>query len=710
MPRGWRLSVRSKFLLMMLLTSLVSLGVVTYLAYESGKEAITKAAVNQLTSIRAGKKQQVETFFANLRLNFRAFAEVPETSTALDDLSKGFDALGQAPLAPARRASLEAFYKKDLLPALAGTRDDPYSLEELFPATAKALEAQVMFIAENPNPVGRKSDMERTPGESAYAKAHADHHPWLAKLARRLMLDDLMLVNKQGDVVYSVVKETDFGRSVENGPLAGTPFGQLVRRIMQSRQPGEVRLSDFAFYWPSQNKPAAFMAAPIYRDGVFVGTMVAQISIEAIGGLVNDNGKWREQGLGSSGSVYIVGSDLFMRSNFRSMMENPKGFVDSILRQNLVTPGVGARMLAQNTTVLYYPIRNAPLAKAFQGRSDTEHFVNQRGVGAYLSYAPLDIPDLTWALVARMDEEEILASQIRFNHNVMIVSCGIALLVTLVALWFAGMFLRPVRALIDGVERIRGGERNVVVQDRSRDEFGDLVGAFNEMSETIRQRDELIEGKTLAYEQLLRRIFPDAVADRMRKGDVSIVENVPQVTVIYAIVEGFAAVAQTADAAQAGRILGDIVDRFDAVAETEGVEKVKTLGDHYLAISGLSVARLDSARRAIEFARAAYRELEKINEREGLRLGLRIGIATGPVQVGLVGSKRFVFDIWGYAASAARRIVHEADLNAIRLNDATANQLSDQEGIGDEKTVPMTSIGPVKTVQLRLPPALAVSA
>ncbi len=92
----------------------------------------------------------------------------------------------------------------------------------------------------------------------------------------------------------TVVKETDFGRSVENGPLAGTPFGQLVRRIMQSRQPGEVRLSDFAFYWPSQNKPAAFMAAPIYKDGVFVGTIVAQISIEAIGALVNDNGKWRE--------------------------------------------------------------------------------------------------------------------------------------------------------------------------------------------------------------------------------------------------------------------------------------------------------------------------------------------------------------------------------------------------------------------------------
>ncbi len=75
-----------------------------------------------------------------------------------------------------------------------------------------------------------------------------------------------------------------------------------------------------------------------------------------------------------------------------------------------------------------------------------------------------------------------------------------------------------------------------------------------------------------------------------------------------------------------------------------------------------------------------------------------------------MGSKRFVFDIWGYAASAARRIVHEADLNAIRLNDATANQLSDQDGIDNERTVPMTSIGPVRTVQLRLTPRAVLPA
>jgi class 3 adenylate cyclase len=701
-PRAWRLSVRSKFLIMMLATSLVSLGAVTYLSYRSGQEALTRAAVNQLTSIREAKKQDIESYFRDIRLNFRAFADVPQTVSAMEDLSKGFLALGKTPLAPARREALEKFYKTQVLPALARTRDEPYTLEELLPRRLDGLEAQALFIAENPAPVGRKQELEKSPVDNAYTAAHARHHPWLAKLTRRLGLDDLMLVTPQGDIVYTVVKEPDFGRSVDSGAVAGTALGQLARAVTQSRRPEETRMIDFAFYWPSASKPAAFLAAPIYRDGDFVGSIVAQISIDAIGAMMNDNGKWRERGLGASGSSYLVGPDLLMRSNFRNMMENPKGFVDTIRAQGLVSERVAERMLAQNTTVLYYPIRNAPLTKALQGRSDTEYFVNQRGVGAFISYAPLDIPDLNWIVVARMDEDEVLAAQKQFNRNVMIVACVIALLVTLIALWLAGAFLRPVTALLDGVERIRNGERKVVVQARSHDEFGDLVGAFNDMSETIRARDEVIEGKSKAYEQLLHRIFPNAVAERMRQGDVGMLESFPQVTVVYAIIEGFAGMAHTTDAARAGRVLGDIVDRMDAVAEAEGVEKVKTVGDHYLAISGLSVARLDSARRALEFIRAASRELEQINRREGLELGLRVGVATGPVQVGLVGSVRFVFDVWGYAASAARRIVYEADFNAVRMNDATRAQLPDHDGIADELTIQMRSIGPVKTYQLRL--------
>lgn len=137
-PRPWRLSVRSKFLIMMLLTSLLSLGTITYLAYHSGKATITDAAVNQLTSIRAAKKQQVEYYFKAMRASFRALADGPVVVEALEQMAAGYRQLGDQPLAPARLKTLEAYYARSFLPALAKSSDEPVRVEDYLPTRAAA--------------------------------------------------------------------------------------------------------------------------------------------------------------------------------------------------------------------------------------------------------------------------------------------------------------------------------------------------------------------------------------------------------------------------------------------------------------------------------------------------------------------------------------------------------------------------------------------
>ncbi len=167
----------------------------------------------------------------------------------------------------------------------------------------------------------------------------------------------------------------------------------------------------------------------------------------------------------------------------------------------------------------------------------------------------------------------------------MILGCVLGLLTTLAALGFTRMFLKPVHALLDGIARLRKGERDVTIPQLSRDEFGDLVQAFNGMAADIKSRDEVIEGKNKAYVQLLKRIFPDTVADRMRQGEGKIAESFKQVTVIYAIIDGLATSSGALDGEAATKILNDLVDAFDNAADATGVEKVKTVGDHYLAVS-----------------------------------------------------------------------------------------------------------------------------
>jgi class 3 adenylate cyclase len=709
--RSRRLSVRSKFLLMMLLTSLLSLGTITWLAYQAGKKALTEAAVNQLTSLRAAKKQQVEHYFASMRDSFRVVADAPLIAKAIEELTEAYYKLGQLPLTPERMKGLESYYETEFLPRLARNSDARMSLDELLPRNPTVRELQALYISENPNKVGEKSKLTRHKIEHAYTLAHETYHPWFKQLASELKFYDAFLIDADsGNIVYSVAKETDLGQNLFQGPIAGTHLAQLVREVIRTRRKSEVRLADFGFYLPSYNEPAAFIASPVFRDQRLVGVLAAQVSTEALSRFMHDGGKWREQGLGESGAVYLVGADQLMRSDTREIIEIPEKYVAQIKAAGSVPPAVADRIARQRTTVLHYPIRNAPVRQALLGRSGTDLIVNRRGFGAYMSYAPLDIPGLNWVIVARMDENEVLAAQVRFNRNVLIAACALALLATLAALWLARVLLGPMSALLSGIERLRAGDRNVVVASRTRDEFDDLVVAFNGMARSIKERDEVIEGKSRAHEQLLRRIFPEAVAERMKQGDISTVENFAQATVVYVIIDGFAALAESEHGGGASKVLNEIVDRFDTVAEDQGVEKVKTIGDHYLAASGLSVARLDHARRAIEFARRAARELALVNQAHGLALGLRIGMATGPVHAGLVGSRRFVFDIWGLAPSTARHIVYEADLNAVRINAEAHALISDRSEIGEELVVKTKTLGPITTYQLRLVPAQAIKA
>jgi class 3 adenylate cyclase len=221
------------------------------------------------------------------------------------------------------------------------------------------------------------------------------------------------------------------------------------------------------------------------------------------------------------------------------------------------------------------------------------------------------------------------------------------------------------------------------------------------MSAGIKARDEVIEGKNRAYAQLLKRIFPDTVADRLKQGEANIAESFNQVTVIYAIVEGLAAASHDMGSENATRVLNDLVDAFDNAADRTGVEKVKTIGDHYLAVCGLDVARLDHAKRSLDFASAIYRVIQVANQTHNFELQLRVGIATGPVQAGLVGNRRFVYDIWGLAASVARRIVYEADLDALRMNVDTYNAIADKTGISEASEVKTKALGVLKTYQYR---------
>jgi adenylate cyclase len=171
----------------------------------------------------------------------------------------------------------------------------------------------------------------------------------------------------------------------------------------------------------------------------------------------------------------------------------------------------------------------------------------------------------------------------------------------------------------------------------------------------------LAEKAKAETDMLLRNILPDAIVERLkaRPGE-PIADSHAEASVLFADISGFVALAQRLGAAEVVRLLNRIVMAFDALAERNGVEKIKTIGDAYMAVAGLPEPAQDHTRRLAAMALDMQDTIARLNAETGLALSIRIGIASGPVMAGVIGAKKFSYDVWGDAVNLAARLEQQA--------------------------------------------------
>ena len=157
-------------------------------------------------------------------------------------------------------------------------------------------------------------------------------------------------------------------------------------------------------------------------------------------------------------------------------------------------------------------------------------------------------------------------------------------------------------------------------------------------------------------ESLLHNILPASIADRLKAGEKSIAENFPEATILFADIHGFSRFSRGLPAKQVVEQLGRIFSAFDRLAEEHGVEKIKTIGDGYLAAAGLPIPREDHAEAIADLALAMHREADRFASGTEEPFRLRIGINTGPVVAGVIGERRFSYDLWGETVNVASQM------------------------------------------------------
>jgi class 3 adenylate cyclase len=220
------------------------------------------------------------------------------------------------------------------------------------------------------------------------------------------------------------------------------------------------------------------------------------------------------------------------------------------------------------------------------------------------------------------------------------------------------------------------------------------------------QNRRLVAELRKAWEQsesLLLNTLPPPIVKRMKDGERTIADAVPNVTVLFADIAGFTKISATLSPQELVGRLDEIFTDIDAIASRHGVEKIKTIGDCYMAVAGVPEPRADHA---VAVARMALELRDRVRGYEllpGTRLGVRIGLNTGPVVAGVIGRDRFAYDLWGDTVNTASRMESHGTTGEIHCSETAYLALRDAFDFEPRGTVDIKGKGSMPTYFLRGP-------
>ena len=205
-------------------------------------------------------------------------------------------------------------------------------------------------------------------------------------------------------------------------------------------------------------------------------------------------------------------------------------------------------------------------------------------------------------------------------------------------------------------------------------------------------------------DELLYNAIPIPIAARLKHGEERIADSYPQTTFLFADLVGFTPWAGRTDPEQVVGFLDGLFSRFDALAAANGVEKIKTNGDSYMAVAGAPEPRDDHAEAALAVARGMLKVLAEEGSRLGLGLDVRIGLASGPAVGGVIGQKRILFDLWGDTVNLASRMETSGVPGRIQVSPSTWELLRDAHAFEQRDAVEVKGVGRMTTYLLAKSP------
>lgn len=699
-PARWGLA--AKLFAVLLLLGVVAVLITSVLGYIRAREALEKVIFDQLTSARETKAHQVEAYFRTIRSEMRLLAASKMVVDAMKGFRDGVDELDQREVPAETRQQVLDWYNDEYMPMVRRVLNKDVPVDDFLPAGAAPYFLQKLYIVDNPHPAARRNMMDDAGDGSTYSKVHAIYHPLLRTAAATLGFFDYLLVDpRSGRIIYSVDKEADFATSLRAGPYRNSNIASAAARCAGTPDPSATCLEDFAPYLPADGVPGAFMAAPVIDQGAVIGVLVAQLSIDELDNIVTGGRRWRHEGFGATGEAYLVGPDFLVRSNGRNFFENRDVYFSELKAGGASDDDI-ANIRRYGTPILHQHADTKATRAAIGGVEGVGEIIGYRGVPTLASWGPVRISGINWALVVKIDSVEAFAPIYQLERALMVVG-GVALLVVLItAAWLSRSLLGPLRDLTAGVRRFAAGDYDAHVPVRSRDEIGQLCLAFNGMIDELHEKNQLIEAKNRENEELLLNVLPAPIANRLRGGEQGIADGFAEVSVAFADLVGFTALSSDMPPAEVVTLLNGLFTRFDVAAGEIGIEKIKTVGDAYMAVCGLPVPVADHAERMLRMAIRMVHITREHALEHGVSMRLRVGINSGPVVAGVIGKSKYIYDLWGDTVNLASRMESGGIPDSIQVTRPVYEALKDKFTFESRGAIEVKGKGSVEAWVLRL--------
>ncbi|EQB38763.1 chemotaxis protein [Sulfurimonas hongkongensis] len=422
-------SIKFKVITLMAVSLLVMAISIMSISISRASDSLVKSNMALLDAVKESKKEHLLDFFQSLENLIRsrtADSTTVQAMWALDESFLDLESLDDISNAEIKAKVLQN-YKDEYLPNInfdiKGVKPKK-ALEDYLPKTKHALIAQYLYIVDNEYKLSQKNKLLMNKNhKEEYSLNHVQTHPAYDQILKNYGLYDIFIINADGDVVYSVKKEKDFGTNLINGVYSDSGLALAFKKASKLPADG-VAFADFSAYEPSFNEPAMFLASPLYFRDDFEGAVIFQLPKDKINSVMNFKGNFEKAGLGATGKANLVSLD--------GRMKNDSRFLDVIDDENVKIA---------KTTIGTYKIDSKSLDKIKEGENGSWIIKDHRGIKVLSSYAPIKIFDESWGIIVDIDESEVLENVNEARDMIVGTSIAIILVLMLISIFLVQKFI-----------------------------------------------------------------------------------------------------------------------------------------------------------------------------------------------------------------------------------------------------------------------------